>query len=91
MGTKQKKLGYREAMSRGEEIVRQLDRQDVEIDQLAPLVDEAAALLAQCRETLDVTTLKVNQTLSDLTRRSVDDDDEDDDEPLDDFDDDDDD
>lgn len=91
MATKHKKLSYREAMARVEEIVRQLDRQDVEIDQLAPLVDEAAQLLAQCREVLDSTTVKVNQTLRALTKRRDIDDEEDDDDVEDDFDDDDDD
>lgn len=104
MATRGKTFVYRDAMERVEAIVRELDRPDLSLDQLAPLVDEAAGLLVQCREVLNGTTLKVNATLARLTagaggeaatssrraRKDWEDDEDDDDDVMEDIDEDDD-
>lgn len=59
---------YDEAIARIEQIVAQLDDDDVSIDELAPLVDEAAALIARCRDVLQATETRVSDALEALQR-----------------------
>lgn len=60
-------LRYRDAVARVEEILRQMDQVDFDVDELAPLVEEAATLLTYCRGLLEATTLRVDGALARLT------------------------
>lgn len=59
-------LSYRDALLRVEEIIRAIDRVELDVDALAPLVEEAAALLTHCRGLLEATSLRVEGALERL-------------------------
>jgi len=63
-------LTYKDALARIDEIVEQIDDNDHDVDALAPLVEEAAALLAHCRTRLEHTRLRVDAALEDILRTS---------------------
>lgn len=67
MSQEQQPLSYRASVARVEDIIRQIDRVDIDLDELAPLVEEAATLLAHCRGLLDQTTVRVQQALERLS------------------------
>lgn len=62
-----KELNYRDAMLRVEEIIRAIDRVELDVDALAPLVEEASELLAHCRGLLEATSVRVEGALARLT------------------------
>lgn len=72
MSDAEQPLSYRTSVARVEEIIRQIDRVDIDLDELAPLVEEAATLLAHCRALLDQTTVRVHQALERLSGDSED-------------------
>lgn len=61
-------VSYKDALARIDQIIEQIDGNDQDIDALAPLVEEAAALLAHCRQRLDRTRLRVDSSLEDILR-----------------------
>lgn len=66
MCTPEKKT-YSQALTRLEEIVRQIDSQNTEIDRLADLIKEANALIAFCNEKLTTAEAEVGRLLTDET------------------------
>lgn len=56
-------LQYKEAMARLEVILKRIDNTDVDIDELAGLVEESTALLKNCRQILQDTGRKVQSAL----------------------------
>lgn len=54
-----KALSFEESMQRLDEIVRQLERGDVSLDESLTLFEEGSALLAQCSKLLDQAEQKV--------------------------------
>jgi exodeoxyribonuclease VII small subunit len=59
-------LGYAEAMAELEAILHQLERGDVDLDQLAAQVSRAAALVRLCRGRLDQARTEVTRIVADL-------------------------
>jgi len=57
---------YSEAVKRLEEILENVDRSDVGIDELADLVKEASDLIKTCRGILTSTEKNVQEALEDL-------------------------
>lgn len=61
-----KDLSYRDAMLRVEEIIREIDRVELDVDALAPLVEEASSLISHCRGLLEATSVRVEGALARL-------------------------
>jgi exodeoxyribonuclease VII small subunit len=59
-------LGYAEAVSELEGILAELERDDVDVDVLAPRVARAAALIRHCRAHIGAARLDVEQIVADL-------------------------
>ena len=59
-------MKYSEAVKRLEEILENVDRSDVGIDELADLVKEASDLIKTCRGILTSTEQNVQEALEDL-------------------------
>jgi exodeoxyribonuclease VII small subunit len=59
-------MKYSEAVKRLEEILENVDRSDVGIDELADLVKEASDLIKTCRSILTSTEQNVQESLEDL-------------------------
>jgi exodeoxyribonuclease VII small subunit len=59
-------LGYAEAVAELEAILAELERDDVDVDVLAPKVRRAAALLRHCRAHIGAARLDVEQIVADL-------------------------
>jgi len=59
-------MKYSEAVKRLEEILENIDRSDVGIDELADLVKEASDLIKNCRSILTSTERNVQESLEDL-------------------------
>jgi exodeoxyribonuclease VII small subunit len=59
-------LGYAEAVAELEAILADLERDDVDVDVLAPKVRRAAALLRHCRAHIGAARLDVEQIVADL-------------------------
>ena len=65
MGTKKKdNLKYGEARQRLEEILKEIEYSEVDVDDLAVRVKEAAHLIQVCREKLEKTRLEVEKVVS---------------------------
>lgn len=60
-------MSYRDALERVEEIIRAMDRVDISVDELAPLVEEASTLLTHCRGVLETTSIRVEGALKRLS------------------------
>lgn len=60
-------LTYRAAVAEIDDILREIESDDLDVDTLAPLVERAAALVENCRERLASTDVKVRQALDALT------------------------
>lgn len=63
MSSEESAVSYKDAMARIDEIIEEIDRSDHDVDALAPLVEEAAELLAYCRERLNHTRIRVDAAL----------------------------
>jgi len=59
-------MKYSEAVKRLEEILENVDRSNVGIDELAPLAKEASDLIKTCRSILTSTEKNVQEALEDL-------------------------
>ncbi|MDR2732912.1 MAG: exodeoxyribonuclease VII small subunit [Fibromonadaceae bacterium] len=59
-------IKYSEAVKRLEEILENVDRSNVSIDELADLVKEATDLIKTCRSILTSTEQSVEESLKDL-------------------------
>ena len=59
-------IKYSEAVKRLEEILENVDRSNVGIDELADLVKEASDLIKTCRSILTSTERNVQESLEDL-------------------------
>ena len=62
-----KKETYAEAMARLEAIVNQIDKNELDIDQLADKIKEANGIVAFCKEKLTRAEQDVEKMLSDKT------------------------
>ena len=59
-------LGYADAVAELEAILAELERDDVDVDVLAPKVRRAAALIRHCRAHIGDARLDVEQIVADL-------------------------
>jgi exodeoxyribonuclease VII small subunit len=59
-------VGYADAMSELDGILRELDDSDVDVDRLAERVARAADLIALCRNRIDRARLKIDDVIADL-------------------------
>ena len=67
MATKKKEpLSYSEASARLEDILRDIESGDADVDELSARVEEAAGLIQLCREKLSRTELKVKKVVEAL-------------------------
>ncbi len=64
--TKEKKLNYQEAFAELERIVKEIEHESVNVDELADRVKRASVLIALCREKLKATEVDVNQILKEI-------------------------
>jgi exodeoxyribonuclease VII small subunit len=58
--------GYAEALGELDEILRELEGSDVDVDRLADRVARAADLIALCRERIDNAKLRIDDVIADL-------------------------
>lgn len=67
MATKKKnEPGYQDAIDEIDTILRGIESDELDIDQLAPMVERAAHLIAICRERLTATDVRVADALEKL-------------------------
>lgn len=66
MSTK-KKMSYTEAVRRIEDILRKIENEELDVDQLAENVQEVSQLIAYCKETLYKTEDEVNNILKEMS------------------------
>jgi exodeoxyribonuclease VII small subunit len=59
-------LGYGEALAELEEILDDLDRPDVDVDELSLKVQRASVLIRHCRERISSARLEIEQVVADL-------------------------
>lgn len=59
-------LGYAEATAELEQILRQLEADDVDVDVLAAKVRRAAALIRHCRAKVQATRIEIEAVVADL-------------------------
>lgn len=59
-------VGYGAAVDELETILVAIERDDIDIDQLGPQVERAAALIALCRERISSARLDVERIVTDL-------------------------
>lgn len=59
---------YRDAVDELKAIIRGIESEDVDLDELGPKVERAAELIRACRQTIDKTEMSVRQVLDDLAR-----------------------
>ena len=67
MESKKTELKYEEAMKRLEEIVRQIENGEMDIDSLADKLKEAKQLMTFCKQKLISVEEEVNKIMSDQT------------------------
>ena len=59
-------IGYAEALSELDTILRELEGSDVDVDRLADRVARAADLIAVCRDRIDAARLRIDAVIADL-------------------------
>ena len=59
-------IGYAEALSELDTILRELEGSDVDVDRLAARVARAADLIAVCRDRIDAARLRIDDVIADL-------------------------
>lgn len=59
-------MGYGEALAELEEILDDLDRPDVDVDELSLKVRRASILIRHCRERISSARLEIEQVVADL-------------------------
>jgi exodeoxyribonuclease VII small subunit len=58
--------GYAEALGELDDILRELEGSDVDVDRLADRVARAADLISLCRERIDNAKLRIDDVIADL-------------------------
>ena len=58
--------GYAEALGELDDILRELEGSDVDVDRLADRVARAADLISLCRERIDRAKLRIDEVIADL-------------------------
>jgi exodeoxyribonuclease VII small subunit len=58
--------GYADALSELDDILRELEGSDVDVDRLADRVGRAAELIALCRERIGAAKLRIDDVIADL-------------------------
>ena len=69
--TRKKEISYKEAVSELAAIMEQLEKEEVDIDDLSGLVQRASELLAICREKIYKTEKEVEKILLDLEKENL--------------------
>lgn len=59
-------LGYADALDELDEILRELEGSDVDVDRLADRVARAADLIALCRDRIASARLRIDEVIADL-------------------------
>lgn len=59
-------LGYADALDELDEILRELEGSDVDVDRLADRVARAADLIALCRDRIGSARLRIDEVIADL-------------------------
>lgn len=59
-------LGYADALDELDEILRELEGSDVDVDRLADRVARAADLIALCRDRIGAARLRIDEVIADL-------------------------
>lgn len=59
-------LGYAQALDELDEILRELEGSDVDVDRLADRVARAADLIALCRDRIGAARLRIDEVIADL-------------------------
>jgi exodeoxyribonuclease VII small subunit len=67
--TKEKALSYQEAFAELEQIVRDIERETIGVDELAEKVKRAAVLIGICRHKLKDTEVDVQQILDQINKQ----------------------
>jgi exodeoxyribonuclease VII small subunit len=67
--SKEKKMGYSEAITELEAIVREIERESIPVDDLAEKVKRASELIAICRQRLKTTEADVQQILKEINEK----------------------
>lgn len=67
--TKEKKPGYQEAFTELEQIVRDIERETIGVDELAEKVKRAAVLIGICRNKLKDTEVDVQNILDEINKQ----------------------
>ncbi|MCG8319210.1 MAG: exodeoxyribonuclease VII small subunit [Cytophagales bacterium] len=62
----EKKLIYKKALERLEEIVHKIENDEPEVDELSQLVKEASTLVKKCKEKLKTTEKELDGALDDI-------------------------
>ncbi|MDN5212118.1 exodeoxyribonuclease VII small subunit [Fulvivirgaceae bacterium BMA12] len=62
----EKKLNYKKALERLEEIVGKIENDEPEVDELSLLVKEASELVKKCKEKLKMTEEELDGALGDI-------------------------
>ncbi len=66
--TVEKDLSYNESVERLESIVEKIENGEMDVDQLASQVEEAAKLIKACKEKLFTTNATIEKMLKDLDK-----------------------
>jgi exodeoxyribonuclease VII small subunit len=67
--TKEKAPDYQQAFAELEQIVRDIERETIGVDELAEKVKRAAVLIAVCRQKLKDTEVDVQQILDEINKQ----------------------
>lgn len=59
-------LGYADALDELDDILRELEGSDVDVDRLADRVARAADLIALCRDRIGTARLRIDEVIADL-------------------------
>lgn len=63
-------LGYADALDELDDILRELEGSDVDVDRLADRVARAADLIALCRDRIGAARLRIDEVIADLDTES---------------------
>ena len=67
---KEKNFNYAKAMEQVKSIIKEIDENDMDVDAMVAKIEEAAALLKECRSKLVKTDETVQTTLDDIAQQS---------------------
>ena len=62
----QKKISYSESIKELEVILNQLEKSDIALEELAPMVKKASAIIQQCKQQLFDTDAEIQKLLDDI-------------------------